>query len=156
MVERETIIQKVEELVDPIALQEGLEVVEVQFAHEGGRWCLRVFIDKPGGVGLHDCETVSKHLDACLDETDLIPHFYVLEVSSPGLERPLLKEADFERFTGRLVQIKTYAPLQEKGPKKFKGLLLGINDDGVLLQVDDEELLIPWDKVARTTLALDL
>ena len=130
-----------------------LELVDVEYAKEGPDWILRVFIDKEGGVGLEDCEKVSRRLSASLDDADPIPGSYSLEVSSPGLERPLTRDAHFERFSGRLIEVKTYAPFQ--GQKKWEGTLLGLEDGAVLLKVNEEVVKIPRDQVAKANLAVE-
>ncbi len=153
MLSRNEIAGRVEELAGPIAARNGTELVEVVYAHEAGRWCLRIFIDKPGGVNLNDCERVSRAVEQVLDELDFIPHSYVLEVSSPGLERPLKKAEDYQRYAGRLVRIGTYAP--QDGRRKFTGRLVGSNEQGVTILVDDRELLIPWHNISKATLAVE-
>jgi ribosome maturation factor RimP len=145
---------RVEEMARPVAESKGLELVEVQYAGEGGRRYLRVFLDKPGGISLDDCEAVSRELDRVLDDADFIPHSYVLEVSSPGLERPLKRREDFARFNGRLVLIHTYAPLN--GRKKFSGRLMDSGENGVTVLIGEHETAtIPWNQIARARLAVE-
>jgi len=145
---------RVEEMARPLAERKGLELVEVQYVTEGGRRYLRVFLDKPGGINLDDCEAVSRELDRALDDVDFIPHSYVLEVSSPGLERPLKRAEDYVRFKGRLVQINTYAPLN--GRKKFSGRLMGSGEEGVTILLGEHELAtIPWDQISKARLAVE-
>jgi ribosome maturation factor RimP len=143
----------VEELARPIATRNGLVIVEVVYVSEGGRWCLRVFVDKSGGVNLSDCEVVSREIEQVLDESDFIPHFYVLEVSSPGLERPLKQVEDYVRFAGRLVYISTYVP--QDGRKKFTGRLVGSSEEGVTLRVDEREVTILWNNISKARLAVE-
>lgn len=150
---REEIVRRVEELARPVADGHGFEIVEVVFVHEGGRWCLRVFIDKPGGVTLDDCEAVSRELELLLDEEDFISHSYVLEVSSPGLERPLKRAEDYVRYVGRLVQIGTYAP--QDGRRKFTGRLVGSSETGVTIRLNEGEITIPWKNIARARLTVE-
>ncbi|MCL6558532.1 MAG: ribosome maturation factor RimP [Firmicutes bacterium] len=149
--------QKIDELVGQLALpvvqEAGLELVDVEFVKEGGRWYLRLFIDKPGGIELDDCQRVSEKIDRLLDERDPIPQSYVLEVSSPGLERPLKKPADYERYAGRLAQITTFAPIE--GQKKFTGHLKGLREKNVVLEVKDTEVVIPLEQVVSARLALE-
>jgi ribosome maturation factor RimP len=130
-----------------------IELVDVEYGKEGPDWILRVFIDKEGGVSLDDCEKVSRRLSSSLDDVDPIPGSYSLEVSSPGLERPLTRDAHFERFAGRLVRIKTYAPYQ--GRKSWEGRLLGLKDGTVLVEVENEVVKIPRDQVAKANLAIE-
>ncbi|MGC7847468.1 ribosome maturation factor RimP [Desulforudis sp. 1088] len=145
---------RVEELAAPLAKAQGVELVDVEYVKEGGQWYLRLFIDKPGGVGLVDCQGLSEKLDKVLDEVDIIPHAYFLEVSSPGLERPLKKREDYVRFEGRLANIKTFAPIN--GRKRFLGRIKASHDDGVLLDTGKEEIIIPWSSIASARLALEL
>lgn len=116
----------VEELVQPIVDALAFELVDVEFLKEGANWYLRVFIDKPGGVLIDDCQAVSEQLSDKLDEMNPIKQSYILEVSSPG-ERPLKKDRDFERFRGEIVEVKLYQPLN--GKKVFEGELLGLTGD---------------------------
>lgn len=149
--------QKITELVEAVALpvvqEAGLELVDVEFVKEGGRWYLRIFIDKPGGIGLEDCRYVSEKIDQLLDEKDPIPQSYALEVSSPGIERPLKKPADYNRFAGRLANITTFVPYH--GKKKFTGRIIGIREDEVVLDIDGSELLIPLEQVASARLEME-
>ncbi|MBO8137053.1 MAG: ribosome maturation factor RimP [Desulfotomaculum sp.] len=145
---------QVEDFTKPIVESMNLELVEVEFVKEGAQWYLRVYIDKPGGVDLDDCQAVSERLDKILDEKDPIPHSYILEVSSPGIERPLKKDEDFQRFSGRLVAVSTYTPIN--GTKKFTGQLQGLTEEGVKLELDTGmEIIIPRDKIASAKLAVE-
>ena len=126
------------------------ELVDVEFVKEGPHWVLRIFLDRPDGIDIEDCQEVSTALSQRLDDEDPIPQAYSLEVSSPGLERPLKKIEDFQRFSGERVQIKTYRA--EAGRKKFIGVLLGLADDNVELELDDEKITIPWDNIAKANL----
>src|SRR5690606_31617296 len=109
--------------------------------------------DKPGGITIDDCQAVSLVLDKKLDEEDPIRGSYSLEVSSPGLERPLKKAKDFQRFAGRLAEIRTYSGVY--GRKKFKGILQGLRDNQVLLEFEGEVIEIPLDLIAKANLALE-
>ncbi|MBM7854435.1 ribosome maturation factor RimP [Desulfohalotomaculum tongense] len=150
---RSKIAVQVEEFATPIVEAMDMELVEVEYVKEGVQWYLRVYIDKPGGVDLDDCQAVSEKLDKILDEKDPIPNSYILEVSSPGIERPLKKDADFERFSGRLISVNTYAPVN--GKKNFTGKLLGLSQSGVKVEVDGEQVDIPKDKIASAKLAVE-
>ncbi|GGI94528.1 ribosome maturation factor RimP [Alicyclobacillus cellulosilyticus] len=118
---KERIQDIVEQLARPIVDAAGLELVDVEFKKEGATWYLRVFIDKPGGVDIDDCSQVSERLSERLDEVDPIPMSYVLEVSSPGAERPLKKPSDFAWAVGRYVRVSLYEPID--GQKVFEGTL---------------------------------
>lgn len=148
-----SVAEEVLQLATPITESRGLELVDVEYNKEGEDWILRVFIDKEGGVSLADCQEVSRDLEGQLDAVDPIDKSYLLEVSSPGLDRPLKDRADFERFAGRLIDISTYAPVN--GTKEFTGKLLGLENENIKIEVDGEELAIPQNKVAKTKLAVE-
>ena len=136
---QEAVAPRVQALAEPLARSLGLELVDIEYLREGPNWIVRVFIDKPGGVNLDDCSALSHALGPALDVDDVVGTAYSLEVSSPGLERPLKKPKDFERFAGKRVKIKTFAPLPSTtgaGQKNFQGVLLGIKDDRVELEAD--------------------
>ncbi len=139
--EEKRIIQKVWDLAEPIALGQGLELVDVEFRRERSGWVLRVYIDRPGGVTLNDCVKMSETLGDILDAKDFIHRRYNLEVSSPGLDRPLRKREDFERFAGDKVKITLKVPLQ--GRRNFTGYLRGLKGDKVLIETEDGEWLLP-------------
>ncbi|MFQ5911637.1 MAG: ribosome maturation factor RimP [Nitrospinota bacterium] len=112
-------------IVDPVVEDEGLELVELEFVQQGGRWVLRIYMDKPGGVQLEDCERVSRRVSPVLDVEDPIPHRYVLEVSSPGIPRPIRRAHDFERFCGQRARIELTLPV--RGRKRYSGKLAGVS-----------------------------
>ncbi len=152
---------RIKELVADILAEflenNGYELYNVEFIKEGKDWFLRVSIDRTddsaGGIGTDDCEKVSKFLSARLDELDPIEQNYYLEVSSPGMGRALLKESDYVRFAGRLVDVTLYQGID--GKKSFFGKLFGIQD-GNLVLIDEKEnkIEIPMEKVAKTKLAV--
>ena len=144
------VVSTIEEIVAPVILDLGLELVDIQYIREGGNWYLRVFIDKPGGIGLEDCQLVSERIDPLLDEKDPIPQSYLLEVSSPGLERPLKKMADFERFTGERIKLTTFVPVE--GKRKFMGKLVHASNHSVTLEFEGQNVVIPMDSVASARL----
>ena len=148
------LIERIKAIALPIVEGEGLELVDVEFQRERGGWVLRLYIDKEEGVSLADCETVSAQLGDILDVEDLIDHPYNLEVSSPGLNRPLSREADFTRFAGRLVRITTLKPLG--GRRRFVGRLLGLRDGNVILQEEDgSSAAIPHSAIAKARLEVE-
>ncbi|MCL6634931.1 MAG: ribosome maturation factor RimP [Peptococcaceae bacterium] len=150
---RQKLADIVEEMALPVVQEAGMELVDVEFVKEGGRWYLRLFIDKPGGVGIEDCRYVSERMDRLLDEKDPIPHSYTLEVSSPGIDRPLKKREDYERFAGRLANIATFMPFQ--GKKKWKGRIKGLSGDKLVLEAEGAELFIPLEQVASARLEVE-
>ena len=150
------VTEVVEELAAPIFQELGLELVEIDYVKEGKSWFLRVYIDKDTGVDIEDCGIVSERLSEKLDEVDPIPHNYFLEVSSPGAERPLKKDKDFEKAIGKNVYIKTYEPILNE--KEFEGILMAFDGQEVTLEVKiktrKKTVVIPYDKVAKARLAI--
>src|SRR5512138_37141 len=130
------VVQNVEKLAQPLLAAFGVELVDLEYKREGRQMVLRLYLDKPGGITLDDCAEVSRELSTILDVEDCIPEEYTLEVSSPGLNRPLKKRSDFERAVGRLVKVKTFAQVaDEKGNlrKTFLGTLQGLEEDAVVV-----------------------
>jgi len=123
----------VSQLASPIIEDLGLELVDIEYVKEGRDWFLRVFIDKEAGVDIEECGLVSERLSEKLDEADPIEHNYFLEVSSPGAERPLKKQADFEKAIGKNVYMKTYEPIE--GEKTFEGILTAFDGENVTLEI---------------------
>jgi ribosome maturation factor RimP len=145
--------EAVTDLIQPVFKDGSWELVDVTFTKEGNTWYLRIFIDKPGGVGIEDCQIVSREIEQILDENDPIPQSYTLEVSSPGIERPLKKPIDYERFSGKLANINTYAPVE--GKKNFHGRLIGLRGSDVVLAVNGSEMIIPFEQVAGAHLEVE-
>ena len=137
LAKREIYEQRTEELLNPIMERNGFELVDVEYVKEGGNWYLRAYIDKPGGINVDDCEKVSRELSDLLDEKDFIEESYILEVSSPGLGRPLKKEKDFKRSIGKEVEIRTYRMVDKK--KEFIGILTAYDKDTVTIEVENSE-----------------
>ncbi len=123
---------RVAELVAPVAQSAGIELVDVQFAAEHGRKVLRIFIDKPGGVTIDDCGSISSELAVALDVDDFIPGRYSLEVSSPGLDRALNKIDDFARFVGSKARVKTTLPIEER--RNFRVTIKAVEGDAVCIE----------------------
>lgn len=138
MSKREIYEQKTEAILMPIVEEHGFELVDVEYVKEGGTWYLRVYIDKPGGINVDDCEVVSRRLSDILDEKDYIEEAYILEVSSPGLGRPLKKEKDFKRSLGEEVDVRTYRMIEKQ--KEFTGLLKDYDDATVTIEMEDGTL----------------
>ena len=126
-------VQKVWEIAEPIANELGLKLWDVRYVKEGADWYLRVFIDKDGGVDINDCESMSRALDEPLDEQDPIAQAYTLEVSSPGLERPLVRDEHFTQFIGADIMVKMIRPVDGL-PKEFKGVLTDYSDGQVTIK----------------------
>lgn len=126
---------RTEKLVMPIIEANKLELVDVEYVKEGSDYYLRVYADKEGGITINDCEIVNRALGDLLDKDDYIGDAYILEVSSPGLTRPLKKEKDYKRSVGRVIEIKTFAAVD--GLKEFEGVLLSYDADSVLIELED-------------------
>ncbi len=150
---------QVKNLIAPIIADAQLELVDVEYTREGEVHYLRIFIDKPGGVTINDCQTISRECDVILDVEEIIHTQYILEVSSPGLDRPLKKHEDYERFCNRLVKIRTYRAVD--GQKNFLGRLTGLTTDPktntcmVTLQIDGDDIHIPYDMIASARLEVE-
>lgn len=144
---KKTIEATIEEIVEPIASSKGLEIVDVEYVKEVGEFYLRIYLEKDGGISLNDCEEVSRTLSEILDEKDPIKDNYYLEVSSPGLDRPLKKDKDFVRYSGREVEIKLYKAID--GCKEFEGELVGLTEDKkIKVIIDDKEIEFDKKEVA--------
>lgn len=139
------------ELVTPIIEENDFELVDVEFVKEGTDYYLRVYADKSGGINIDDCVFISRALEEKLDEADKIDVPYILEVSSPGLTRPLKKEKDFERSLGRLVEIKTYKTVN--GNKEFCGNLKAYTEDTVTIEDDNETIVLNRNDISMIRLA---
>lgn len=143
----------VTQYLEPIVLELEYEIVDVEYVKEGSTWFLRIYIDKPGGITVVDCEKTSRALEVVLDEKDPIKAPYILEVSSPGLDRPLKKEADFKRAEGKLIDIKLFRAINNK--KEFQGELQGLVDDNVtIVTSEDETLSFSLKDIAMARLAI--
>ncbi len=153
MSKREIYEQKTEDLLLPIMEENGFELVDVEYVKEGGNWYLRAYIDKPGGISVNDCELVSRRLSDLLDEKDYVEDAYILEVSSPGLGRPLRKEKDFKRSLGELVEIRTYRMVEKR--KEFTGILKAYDDSTVTIEEDGTDRVFDKSEIALIRLAFD-
>lgn len=140
------------ELVSPIVFEAGLMLEDVSFDKEGKDYFLRVYIDKENGVDITDCENVSRKLSDALDVADPIAEPYMLEVSSPGLDRPLKKPEDYVRFKGRKVDVKLFSPI--KGEKLLNGILLGREGDKVFISCG-EDITLEFSNIAWIKLAVE-
>ncbi|HXZ39078.1 MAG TPA: ribosome maturation factor RimP [Thermodesulfobacteriota bacterium] len=149
----ETLLQEVREVVEPILQSQGYELVDLEYQRESRGWVLRIYLDREGGITLDDCTGVSHEVGAVLEVKDVIPNAYVLEVSSPGLTRPLKKPEDYNRFRNQLVKIKLFQPLD--GRRNFKGILLGLEGETVRVEVDQQLFEIPLQSIAKANLEID-
>ena len=132
------VLERFRKIADRVATSEGMELVEVEFLGRGRQSVLRIFLDKPGGITHRDCQIVSEQVGAILDVEDFIPNSYTLEVSSPGLDRKLLKPADYQRFAGQRIKVRLKAAQQ--GHRRLEGRLLGIEAETIRLDTGNGEI----------------
>ena len=154
MTKREMYEAKTEEFLQPVVDEHGFELVDVEYVKEGSNWYLRAYIDKEGGIAVDDCEVISRILSDWLDKTDFIEDSYILEVSSPGLGRPLKKEKDYVRSMGKEVEIRTYRAINRE--KEFYGILSAYDENTVTIKTEDEtEMTFEKSDIALIRLAFD-
>lgn len=154
----ESVAERTRRLVEPVLERDGYDLVEVEWLREGGRWVLRLYIDRPGAtVGIEDCQAVSRTVEPILDVEDFIEPSYHLEVSSPGVDRPLRKALDFDRFSGQRAHVKAFGPIETgTGPRKnWTGILRGFRDGAVEIEVDGKLHRIPLARIAKANLEYD-
>jgi ribosome maturation factor RimP len=152
---RSDIVHEVEMLLQPITRGLGLETVDVQVAGEARRTVLRVLVDRPeGGITVEECAKVNEALGRQLDLYDFFPHPYTLEVSSPGLDRPLRTDEEYRRFAGRRAEVVTGEPVG--GQRRFRGVLLGVVGDDVMVQVDQRQVAIPKAQIQQARLVVEM
>ena len=144
------IYKQVEEISESLVVSEGMELVDLEYRREGPRWMLRLFIDKEGGVTVDDCARISRDLGDLLDVKDLIPQAYVLEVSSPGLNRRIRKKKDFSRFAGQKVQLLLVSP--KDGRRKIVGDLVGVEGEEVVVIGTEGRFSVALENIARANL----
>lgn len=146
-----TFLKKVAELVTPIAREEGCELLDVVWAFENGRNILRLLLDKEGGiVGLTDCERVSHAVEDLIGVENIVPARYDLEVSSPGLNRPLKRKKHFEQAVGKVIRAKTKIPLDNR--QNYKGVLKAVGEAELVMEIDRKEFVIPFDQIEKANL----
>ena len=152
MVKREEIEARTEELVQPLVAEKQFELVDVEYVKEGGNYYLRIYIDKEGGITVNDCEDISRPFSDILDREDYIDGSYILEVSSPGLGRPLKKEKDFKRSLGEEVEIRLFRQVEHQ--KEWIGLLTAYDQQTVTIETEDgREMTFPRSNLALIRLA---
>ena len=155
------VVSRAQALVEPIVRAEGFELVELEYLREPSGWVLRLFIDRPGrdpmskegGVGLEECAQVSHAVETALEVEDLVPHPYALEVSSPGINRPLRRPEHFAKVVGQRVKVKTYGPVGQPPRKSFSGVLLQSSSADITVQVEGGgDFRIPFRDIAKANL----
>ncbi len=144
---RKKVSELTKEILLPFIEQNDYELVGIEFVKEGKERYLRVYIDKPSGIDMSDCRIVSEYLSSHLDKTDPIEENYFLEVSSPGVERVLKNDYEFNKYSGEIVEIKLFQPIN--GKKLLKGELLGLVNNELEVNVEGTKLSIPKDKIAK-------
>ncbi|QPJ62673.1 MAG: ribosome maturation factor RimP [Candidatus Nitronauta litoralis] len=149
-----SVVQTVESLVLPVLKDLGLELVDIEYRREGKGWVLRIFIDKEGGITVNDCTMVSHQVGDLIDIDDLIPNAYCLEVSSPGLDRPLKKEQDFIKYKERRIQLNTFAPIDTR--RNFQGTIKDFREGVLFLESQGVPLEIPLDNIAKAKLEIEI
>ena len=148
------VTQSVIELIEPVLMASGLELVDVEFKKEGKKWVLRIYIDKKNGVTLADCQKVSGLVGDLIDIEKVIDPDYTLEISSPGLNRALKKEKDFIKFCGKKISVQCHAPLN--GKKSFTGCLTNFKNQSIYLEMDGQLHAIPLSRVAKANLVIEI
>lgn len=153
---KKVLLEIIEDLFESGTVEEFVpyELVHAEYVKEGKERYLRLYVDTEGGVSHEDCALVSRKLGDILDEKDLIKEAYILEISSPGVERPLKKLRDFERFLGEKVEVKLYAPLEGLGLKVLIGYIDSVNGEDIIIELESDEKLItiPFEKIASSKL----
>jgi ribosome maturation factor RimP len=149
-IKTQSIAKQVGSLVEPILEEMGYELVDVEYVSSFGRWILRLFVDKEGGVTIGDCAHITEELGDLIDVKEFIRHEYNLEVSSPGLDRPLRKEKDLSRALGKKVKVRMATPLD--GRRNFTGVLLRYGDGTLRIEVDGQEVALSWPDVEKANL----
>ncbi|MBE5833073.1 ribosome maturation factor RimP [Butyrivibrio sp.] len=153
MSRKENIEKKTEELLEPIAKENGVSIYDVEYVKEAGEWYLRAYIDKPEGVNINDCVNVNHALSDALDVDDFIEEAYTLEVSSPGLGRTLKKDRHFANSLGMEVELKLYKPVD--GTKEFSGILKSFDAENVVITINDQDKTFVRKEISVIKLALD-
>ncbi|HIZ79234.1 MAG TPA: ribosome maturation factor RimP [Candidatus Lachnoclostridium stercorigallinarum] len=153
MARKEDYVARVEKFLVPIMEEHRFELVDVEWVKEAGTWYLRAYVDKEGGISVDDCETVSRRLSDWLDKEDFISESYILEVSSPGLGRPLKKDKDFARSIGKDVDVRLYRARDKR--KDFTGVLKAYDNDTVTIEEEGKELVFERGEIALIRLAFD-
>jgi len=147
------VMKEVSALIEPVLDEMEIELVDIEYLSEQGRWILTIYVDKSGGITLGDCARVSREIGDLIEVKDIFHQGYVLEVSSPGLNRPLKKEKDFEKAVGKKIKIRMVTPLE--GQRNFRGSLRSFQDGVLCLSVRDDLILLPYGDVEKANLVYD-
>jgi ribosome maturation factor RimP len=141
------------ELFEPVVVDMGYELIEIEYLPNLNYGVLRLYIDKDSGILVEDCSAVSRQVSAILDVEDIVPGEYSLEVSSPGMDRPLRRLEDFQRFTGEVAKIKTSMPFE--GQRNFKGRIIGVEEDLIIIECENKEVRLPVTAIDKARLVPD-
>ena len=144
--------EQLESLLEPVVSSMDYEFVGLEYISQGHHSILRIYIDSDAGVGVDDCADVSRQLSAVLDVEDPIANEYSLEISSPGLNRPLFKLSQYEQFIGEQVKFKTIRPQLENGQRKFKGIITAVENDNVIFDIENESLSVPFNDIDKANI----
>ena len=142
-----TLIEAIREVTEPIISSEGMELIDIEYQKESRGWHLRFYVDTAEGVTISHCSRLSQQIGDILEVKDIIPHGYILEVSSPGLNRILKREKDFIASIGELIKIKTFEPINQV--KNFQGILLDYKQGNVILNIDNQDVIIPLSLISK-------
>jgi ribosome maturation factor RimP len=152
--DRDSFLEKIGEMVEPVVQSEGFELVDLQFMKGGKQSFIRIFIDKEGGITLDDCQNISSQVGALLDVEDIIDCHYILEVSSPGLDRPLKKEADFIRCKGKMIRLFLRDPLEKRS--EFSGKIIDFKDNYLILEEKKVgKMIVPFEKIKKAQIEIE-
>lgn len=148
-----SIAESIIEIIEPVVQDESLDLVDVEYKKSGKTWILRVFIDKDQGVTVDDCQTISRQIEDMIEIEDLIANPFMLEISSPGLDRPLKREKDFVKYRGKRVEVKTFSPIESQ--KHFKGVIGDCKEKVLHLNRNDGLVKISMDQIAQAKLIIE-
>jgi len=148
-VKTEQIVDTVSRLIEPVFDEMGMQLVDVEYVSQGGRWVLRVYADRPGGITLDDCARISREIGGLMDIKDVLRHEYVLEVSSPGLNRVLKSERDLAWAAGKRIRVRMSTPF--RGRRDFTGYLREVREGELCLEVDGDPVCLPREGVKKAS-----
>ena len=147
------IIERAKELIGPYLKESGIELVDMTYRRESGGMTLRLLVDTPEGISIDECEAVNNAMSGILDKEDFVDEHYVIEVSSPGLDRPIKSDRDFERSLGKELEVTTFCPIDAR--KMHMGRLAGMNREEIVLEANGISTIIPRDKIAVARLHVE-
>jgi ribosome maturation factor RimP len=149
----DVITRDVNRLIEPVLDEMGFELVDTEYLSEHGKWVLRIYADGEGGITVDDCAKISKEISALIEASDIFQHEYVLEVSSPGLNRPLKRERDFQQVVGKKIKVKMLNPVQDQ--KNFTGYLKAYKNGVLYIEMKDKQVPLPRQEVKKANLVYE-